>query len=152
MAHYARFAANAYAAVDVNTGVASASPHALILMLYDAALKHMGKALVHMEAARIAEKGAAITMAIRVVDEGLKANLDLTQGELALNLKSLYEYINNCLVKANLRNEAALLIEARTLLTGLRETWAEIAPSVAEDVGTPTSRAAVTAQRAYSTW
>ncbi len=136
MAHYARFAANAYAAVDVNTGAASASPHLLILMLYDAALKHMGKALVHMEAGRPAEKGAAVTMAIRVVDEGLKANLDLKTGELAGNLKSLYEYINSCLLKGNMRNDPALIIEARTLLTGLRDAWAAIAPGVeAPDAG-----------------
>jgi flagellar secretion chaperone FliS len=151
MAHYARFAANAYAAVDVSTGVASASPHALILMLYDAALKHMGKAMVHMEAMRPAEKGAAITMAIRVIDEGLKAHLDLKQGELALNLKALYEYINNCLLKANLRNDRALLIEARTLLGGLRDSWAAIAPAatVIEDGGAAGSRTA-NAARAYA--
>ena len=131
MAHIARFAANAYAAVDVSTSVASASPHRLTLMLYDAAVMHMGKAHTHMMAGRIAEKGAAITMAIRIVDEGLKATLDLSQGELAHNLKSLYEYINSCLLKANLRNDPALLNEARKLLSGMRDTWAAIAPGVA---------------------
>ncbi len=131
MAHYARFAANAYASIDVATGVASASPHRLTLMLYEAALKHMDKAQAQMAAGHIAEKGAAITMAIRILDEGLKGTLDLSQGELAHNLKSLYEYINNCLLKANLRNDAALLAEARTLLAGMRDTWAAIAPVAA---------------------
>jgi flagellar protein FliS len=98
-------------------------------MLYDSAVMHMGKAHTHMLAGRIAEKGAAITMAIRIIDEGLKSTLDLSQGDLALNLKSLYEYINHCLLKANLRNDAALLIEARVLLIGMRDTWAAIAPS-----------------------
>jgi flagellar secretion chaperone FliS len=128
MAHHARFAANAYATVDVSTRVASASPHRLTLMLFDEALKHIGKAQAHLMAGRVAEKGSAITMAIRIVDEGLKGTLDLSQGELAHNLKSLYEYINGCLLKANVRNEPALLAEARTLLAGLRDTWAAIAP------------------------
>lgn len=136
MAHAARFAANAYASVDVATSVASASPHQLTLMLYDAALKSIGKAQMHMEAGRIAEKGNAITMAIRTVDEGLNGTLDLSQGELAHNLKSLYEYINNCLLKANVRNDPALLAEARGLLAGMRDTWAAIAP-VAEMAAVP---------------
>jgi flagellar protein FliS len=140
MAHYARFAANAYAAVDVSSGVASASPHLLISMLYDAALKHMDKALVHMQAGRTAEKGAAVTMAIRIIGEGLNASLDLNEGDLALNLRSLYEYINNCLLKANLRNDSALLVEARTLLAGLRDAWAAIAPGSPAAPGADISR------------
>lgn len=128
MAHYARFAANAYASVDVATGVASASPHRLTLMLYDAALKHMGKAAAHMAAGRIPEKGAAITMAIRIVDEGLIGTLDLSQGELAHNLKSLYEYINRCLLRASLRNDPAMVAEPRALLAGMRDTWIAITP------------------------
>jgi flagellar secretion chaperone FliS len=126
---FSRFVANAYATVDVATGVASASPHQLTLMLYDSAVLHMGKAQAHMMAGRIAEKGASITMAIRVIDDGLKGTLDLSQGEIAYNLKYLYEYINNCLLKANLRNDAALLTEARQLLIGMRDTWIAIAPS-----------------------
>lgn len=130
MDYSAGFVANAYATVDVATGVASASPHQLTLMLYDAALKQMGKAQVHMAAGRIAEKGAAIARATNIVEEGLKGTLDLSQGELAHNLKLLYEYINNCLLKANLRHDAALLAEARALLAGMRDTWAAIAPDV----------------------
>ena len=131
MDHFARFVANAYATADVTTGVASASPHQLTLMLYDAALAQMDKAHAHMVAGRIADKGNAITRAIRIVDEGLKGTLDLSQGELAHNLKRLYEYINTCLLKASLRNDTALLAEARALLAGMRNTWAEIAPVVA---------------------
>lgn len=131
MAHHARFAANAYAAVDVSTRVASASPHRLTLMLFEEALKQMSRALAHMAAGRIADKGVALTMAIRIVDEGLKGTLDLSQGELAHNLKAIYEYINGCLLKANVRNDAALLAEARSLLTGLRDSWVAIAPVAA---------------------
>jgi flagellar protein FliS len=129
---FARFVANTYATVDVTTGVPLASPHQLTLLLYDAALKHMGKAQMHMAAGRIAEKGAAITRAIRIVEEGLTGPLDLTQGEIARNLKSLYEYVNNCLLRANLHNDAALLTEARNLLAGMRDTWAAIAPKAVE--------------------
>lgn len=128
MNHFAHFAANAYATVDISTAVSSASQHQLTLMLYDAALKHMDKAGQHLRAGQIAEKGMAITRAIRIVEEGLKGTLDLSYGELPLTLKSLYEYVSNCLLKANLRNDAALLADARSLLAGMRDTWAAIAP------------------------
>jgi len=131
MDHFARFVANAYANADVNTGAASASPHQLTLMLYDGALAQIDKAHAHMVAGRIPEKGAAITRAIRIVDEGLKGTLDLSQGELAQNLRRLYEYINTCLLKSTVRNDTAILSEARALLAGMRNTWAEIAPLVA---------------------
>jgi len=98
MAHTARFAANAYASVDLVTAVASASPHRLTLMLYDAAVKQLDLVRAHMEAGRIAEKGEAMGKAMRIVNEGLKASLDLSQGELAQNLNGLYEYISTCLL------------------------------------------------------
>jgi len=141
MAHHARFAANAYAAVDIATAVPSASPHRLTLMLYDAALKYMDRAQVHMAARRIPEKGAAFTMAVRIVEEGLIGTLDLSQGDLAHNLKSLYEYINRCLLKANLRDDVALLSEARGLLAGMRDTWAAIAPAAINAVPPSSARA-----------
>ena len=128
MNHFSHFAANAYAATGVATGAATASPHQLTLMLYDAALTQMGRADASLAAGRIPEKGAAITRAIRIIEEGLLGTLDLKQGELAHNLKALYEYINTCLLKANLRNDRALLSEARSLLEGMRNTWAEIGP------------------------
>jgi flagellar protein FliS len=131
MSYFARFVSNAYATADVSSGVVSASPHQLTLMLYDGALQQIGKAHAHMVAGRIPDKGAAIARAIRIVEEGLQAALDLSQGELAHNLKSLYEYIVGCLLKANLRNDPALLAEARTLLLGMRDTWAAIAPVTA---------------------
>lgn len=128
MSYFARFAANAYATADVATGVASASPHQLTLMLYDAALKHMSKAHAHMAAGNIAEKGTALSKSIRIIEEGLKGTLDLSQGDLALNLNGLYDYINQCLLRANVSNDAAMLSEARALLQGMRDTWAAIAP------------------------
>jgi len=130
MAHSARFAANAYASVDLATAVATASPHRLTLMLYDAALKNLDLVRSHMEAGRIAEKGEAMSRAMRIVNEGLKATLDLSQGDLAQNLNALYEYISTCLLKANLHNDTVLLTEARSLLAGMRDTWMAIATEV----------------------
>ena len=45
---------NAYAKVGVETGVSSASPHQLVVMLFDGAMKALGAAIVNMKANNIA--------------------------------------------------------------------------------------------------
>jgi len=76
-------------------------------------------------------KCKAIVRAARIVDEGLKASLDLTGGgELAADLSDLYAYITLRLTQANLRNDALALDECLALMQPLRQAWASIAPPV----------------------
>ena len=90
----AQRAAQAYSQVGLETGVAAASPHRLILMLYDGALRAIADAASHLAAARIPEKGVAISKAIGIIDEGLKASLDRKQGgQITEHLYELYEYM-----------------------------------------------------------
>ena len=71
---------NAYAKVGLETNISSASPHKLIVMLYDGALVAILKALANMKAGNIAEKGKAISHAIAIIDNGLRASLDREAG------------------------------------------------------------------------
>jgi flagellar protein FliS len=139
MAPTARFAANAYAKIGVQTGVAAASPHRLILMLFDEAINQIAKSRKHMEAGNIAEKGEAISKAIKIIDEGLRANLDTAAGDLANTLDSLYDFSIHSLIDANLNNDPAILSRAHDIFNGLRESWAAIEPD--------TKRSAQTAPR-----
>ena len=116
--------ANAYASVGLETGVSSASPHKLIVMLFDGALTTLSIALTEMHARNIAAKGRAISKAIRIIEEGLRASLDKSAGgELAGNLDSLYEFISGRLVQANLENKPEYIAEAQRLLGELRGAW-----------------------------
>ena len=95
--------ANAYASVGLETGMAAASPHKLIVMLFDGALTSLTIALTEMHAKNIAAKGRAISRAIRIIEEGLRASLDKSAGgEIAGSLDSLYEFIASRLLQANL--------------------------------------------------
>ncbi|HAT30292.1 MAG TPA: flagellar export chaperone FliS [Janthinobacterium sp.] len=126
---------NAYAKVGIETGVISASPHKLIVMLFDGAIVSLGAALGHMRAGRVAEKGKAISHAILIVESGLRASLDKNGGgEIAESLDALYEYISGRLLLANLKNQPELLEEAQRLLTDLRGAWNAIGdlPAVAD--------------------
>ena len=50
------------------------------------------------------------------------ATLDM-QYEISQNWAALYEYIHYRLVQANLKKDRAMLVEARELLTELRDAW-----------------------------
>ena len=121
--------AQAYARVGLETGVAAASPHKLIAMLFDGALIAIRKAEQHMLAGEIAEKGAAISKAMSIVDSGLRSVLNLKEGgDLAQNLNALYVYIYERLAQAHLKNDPALLQEAYKLLAELKSAWDQIGP------------------------
>ena len=118
---------NAYAKVGLETSVISASPHKLIVMLYDGALAAIKSAASHMAAGNIAEKGAAISKALDIINNGLRASLDKKAGgEIASNLDSLYVYMTERLLTANLQNKLSLLDEVQTLLADLRDAWTQI--------------------------
>jgi flagellar protein FliS len=118
----------AYATVGLETGIASASPHKLILMLFDGALVAISSASRHMQQQQIAEKGSDISRAIDIVTNGLKASLDVDAGgELADKLAALYDYMAGRLLYANLHNSPAALEEVRNLLQDIRGAWEEIA-------------------------
>jgi len=123
----ARKAVDAYAQVGVETGVASADPHKLILMLYDGALAAICAARLAINRSEIPAKGAAISKAIAIVDGGLKASLDVEAGgALAKRLADLYDYMISRLLAANLHNDTTLLDEVAHLLEELRSAWAQI--------------------------
>ena len=124
---FARQSAAAYARIGVQTNVATADPHQLILMLFDGALLSINSAAVALESNDVPGKIKHITTAIEIIGMGLKASLDLTAGgELAERLDALYDYMTNRLVYANAFNTDAPLTEVAGLLRDLRDAWSQI--------------------------
>jgi flagellar secretion chaperone FliS len=121
--------AAAYARVAVESRVPHADPHQLILLLYDGAIAAVQQALLHLADKRVSEKGTAVSKAIQIIDEGLRLSLDESQGgELALQLRDLYDYMSRRLLFASVRGEPEGMHEVLGLLRELRSAWAEIAP------------------------
>jgi len=143
----ARNGASAYAKVGIETGVAAASPHKLIVMLLDGALLSIATAAQKMKAGDIAGKGAAISRAISIIDSGLRASLNKEAGgEIALSLDALYEYMGRRLLAANLENRPEFLDEVHRLLADLKSAWDAIGdgaqPPAAAVPAAPAPRAA----------
>ncbi len=122
-----RSGANAYRQMGVDTDVLAASPHQLVTMLFDAALRAMDAAAMQLDAGDIEGKGRSIGQAIEIVGSGLAASLDLARGgEIAQRLSSLYDYVVQRLVEANIACDRAGIDEARALLAQIRAAWVEI--------------------------
>ncbi|HMW22989.1 MAG TPA: flagellar export chaperone FliS [Burkholderiaceae bacterium] len=119
--------AHMYHQVGVQTGASMASPHTLTLMLFDGFLDAVKYARQAMSDGRTQDKGRHIGHAARIVDEGLKAALNLQGGgELAMNLRDLYDYAQVRLMHANLRNDDRALVEVLALIEPLRDAWVAI--------------------------
>jgi len=115
---------NSYAKIGLETQVMSASPERLITLLFAGARTSMAQAMLHLDAGRIAERGAALSKAIRIVEEGLRASLDMKAGgELSTRLEHLYDYIVRTLLSANLNADRAQIEQADALLANIEEAW-----------------------------
>ncbi len=117
-----------YHQVGVETRMTGATPHQLVSMLFDGWLEAVAQARGAMRNGDLGTKGAAIGRAVRILDEGLRAGLDLRSGgNLAQDLNDLYGYLTMRLTQANLRNDEALLDECQRLLKPIHDAWAAIA-------------------------
>ncbi len=122
-----RNAAHAYANVGLETGVVAASPHQLIIMLYEGAELAVRMAIKHMNEGDVTKKCGAISKASHIILDGLKAALNPDQGgEIAHRLETLYDYMNQRLMLAHVNNQAAPLEEVLGLLRELRGAWQQI--------------------------
>jgi flagellar protein FliS len=120
-----------YQQVSVETRLTGATPHQLVAMLFDGWMEAVAQARGAMRNGELAGKGHAIGRAVRIIDEGLRAGLDLQAGgTLARDLHELYGYLTMRLTTANLHNDEAALDECQRLMRPLQEAWAAIAPKV----------------------
>ncbi len=127
-----RPSASNYRDVHATTAIEGATPHKLVSLLYQSVASEIAAARGAIARADIAGKGRAIAHAVRVIEEGLVAPLDMTAGgALAQNLSDLYQYLVHRLTVANLHSDDAVLAECAKLVEVLRDGWDGIASQVA---------------------
>jgi flagellar secretion chaperone FliS len=103
-----------------------ASPHQLIMKLFDGLLQRLASARGHIERREIAAKGQSLGRAISIIG-GLRGSIDHSAGaEIAANLDNLYEYCERRLFDANLKNDTVAIDEVIGLIKDIRSAWHEI--------------------------
>lgn len=134
-----RDAMKAYSNASVEANLEGVSPHQLIVMLFDGAVRSVAKARMAMQKKDVVTKCASISKAMAIIQDGLQLSLDIKAGgEMAQNLNDLYDYMCDRLLIANMRNEIAALDEVGRLLVDLRGAWAAIGkPQPAKSVVVP---------------
>lgn len=118
-----RKGARQYSDVHLASGLGEESPHRLIQMLMEGLLARINLAKGAMAHGDMEAKSLYISKAIGIVG-GLNESLDLEQGgELAANLRQLYDYINLRLLEASRDNSQAILDEVSGLMRDIKEAW-----------------------------
>jgi len=114
--------AQMYQQVGVSSA-AYADPHQLVQMLMEGALDRLARAKGAIERGAGVEKGELLGKAISIIG-GLQGSLNADAGgEIAANLDALYDYMQQRLLQANLKNDSAAIDEVVSLLRELKEAW-----------------------------
>ena len=108
-----------------------ADPVELIGMIYQQAIASVREARQHLEHKKIRERSAAIMRAYTAVAELLAALRPATAPEMTGRLQSLYSYMLQRLLDANMQQADPPLSEVLALLITLAEGWSGVAAKLA---------------------
>src|SRR6266702_6063684 len=120
----------AYQSVSVHGGVANADPHAMVLMLMDAAVERIATARGCIERGETARQARLLHSCVNILAE-LNGSLNMSEGgNLAKNLGDLYEYMIRTLLLANTKSDPAGIANVARLMDEIRSAWVAIGPEV----------------------
>jgi len=105
------------------TAISTQSRGRLIVMLYDGAIKFLRQAIEDFKRGDLISKGRHITKAQDILFE-LNTVLDMEKGgQIAQNLRSLYNFMQRHLNQANFRKDPRMVQEVIDLLDELNQSW-----------------------------
>jgi len=108
-----------------STQIQTATPGQLILMLYEGAIKFCKFAKIGMEEKDLDKANKYLIKVQNIISE-LRVSLDMKAGgEISENLNSLYDYMQNRLLDANLKKDIKILDEVQNLIEELKDAWAQ---------------------------
>jgi flagellar protein FliS len=107
------------------SSVLSAPPEALVVMLYDGALRFLFQAGVAMRDKQIELAHRKLRRAEDIIIH-LRDSLDMEQGEISERLHAIYMFCLRHLRQARLDQDPGKVEQVRAMLAELREAWAAI--------------------------
>jgi flagellar protein FliS len=130
---YGQNKAAQYRAVRSHGLVADASPTRLVQIMFEHVLSYLATASGCMQRIQdnrplndVIAKGNAMSKAIALIGQ-LNGTLDMERGgQIAENLRALYEYMLNRLTLANATNDTSLLAEVSGLVAKIKSGWDQI--------------------------
>jgi flagellar protein FliS len=115
-----------YGQIKNDTQTTYASPHQLMLMLFDGAIEAMSITVGAIQNKNFELRSKQNTRSITIIN-GMRECLDMeTGGELANNLYSLYQYMARELFRASFKNDVDTIQNIQTMLKDIRGSWEKI--------------------------
>ncbi len=109
------------------TSITTQSKGKLVVMLYDGAIKFLKLAVRGIEENDFEARNTDVQKAMKIIEE-LNLVLDMeVGGDIALNLRKLYNFMLNHLNQANTKNDKGMIEEVIVMLETLNEGWRDIA-------------------------
>lgn len=114
-----------YQKVNSHAQISEANPHRLVQMLMEGGLDRIAQAKGALARGDVAGKGLMLGKAIDIII-GLRDGLDAGKSEdpaYVQQLESLYVYMTNRLMEANVKNDVAMMDEVLGLLVTVKSGW-----------------------------
>lgn len=119
-----------YRDIDVAARVEGATPHGLVMIMFDELLKGLDTLGAAEAAQDQARRNAALARVVSLL-HGLESSLDYKRGgEIAENLGRIYREARRLLGPAPGIDRSTALIQARDMLTTVCGAWEAIGPEV----------------------
>jgi flagellar protein FliS len=115
---------NAYGSeIYRQTQVSTVDKGRLIIILYEGAIKFIREAKVAQENGDIPAKASNINRALDIINE-LNQSLNMQEGgEIAANLRSIYKFWNEHLLRAKVSRDGNGLSDVESMMVSLAQAW-----------------------------
>src|SRR5919205_1664613 len=109
-----------------DSAILTATPERLVVMLYDGANRFLIQGAAAMRAGDLSVTNDRLRRAEAIINE-LRATLDMSAGQVATNLESIYAFSLRLLLEARIEKDAGKIDRTATLLRELRDAWDQVA-------------------------
>jgi flagellar secretion chaperone FliS len=106
--------------------VTTSSPAAQVVLLYEGAIRFAAQSVQRLQAKDL-EGAHAASLRAQAIISALRESLDMSQGEIAIQLDAIYDFMLRRLVAANVGKQPGPVLEVIGLLRDLLESWRQVA-------------------------
>jgi len=109
------------------TQVTTVDSGKVVVLLYEGAIKFLRKSQEGIAEKDIEKRHNNIMRALDIIDE-LNNSLNFSEGgEIAISLRTLYDFMHGHLTEANINNNSQMIQEVVSMLSSLKDAWEEVA-------------------------